>query len=133
MIRMAKCCNPLPGERIVGYITRGRGITVHRESCKNITRGDWERKIEVQWDSGEGKFFPVDVRIIHSGDRGMLATLSGVLGQLDANVVDIHIESQAIGSSVCRLRVEVKDTKHLQRVLTALKGEKGVYRVQRNV
>jgi GTP diphosphokinase / guanosine-3',5'-bis(diphosphate) 3'-diphosphatase len=131
MIRMAKCCNPVPGENIIGYITRGRGITVHRLLCKNLVRGDTERKIEVQWDSGEGQVYPVDIKVIYSGSKGMLATLSGVLGQLDVNVEDIHVESRSKDMSVCSLRIDVKDTKHLQRVLSALRNEKGVHRVHR--
>lgn len=133
LIRMAKCCNPVPGEEIVGYITRGRGITVHRVQCNNVG-GDAERKIDVQWDSGGGQVYPVDVKITHASDKGMLATLSAVLGQLDANVVDIHVEPHAGNNlSACRLKIEVKDTKHLQRVLSALRAEKGVFRVQRSL
>jgi GTP diphosphokinase / guanosine-3',5'-bis(diphosphate) 3'-diphosphatase len=131
LIRIARCCNPVPGEPIIGYITRGRGITVHRLSCKNLDRGDSERKIDVQWDSGEGQVYPVDIQVMHSGQKGMLAVLSGVLGQLDASVLDVHIDGQAGSQNVCRLRIEVKDTKHLQRILAAIRGEKGVYRVLR--
>lgn len=131
LIRMAHCCNPVPGEPIQGYITRGRGITVHRMSCKNIDRGDANRKIDVQWDSGKEQLFPVDIRIIHSGEKGILAALNGVLGQMDVNVISLQVDSQADTSSVCHLRIEVRDSKHLQRVLAALKSERGVYRVQR--
>lgn len=134
MTRMAKCCNPVPGEPIIGYITRGRGITVHRESCKNPDRGDAERKIDVQWDSGlDQQVYPVDVKVLVGPGKGILASLSGVLGQMDANVIDIRMESRMKDLTVCHLRVEVRDSKHLQRVLTALKGEKGVYRVQRGL
>ncbi|ABK17794.1 RelA/SpoT family protein [Syntrophobacter fumaroxidans] len=134
MIRMAKCCNPVPGEEIVGYITRGRGITVHRVQCNNIGRGDAERKIDVQWDSGGGQVYPVDIKITHASDKGILAGLSAVLGQLDANVVDIQVEPPGgYNLGACRLKIEVKDTKHLQRVLSALRAEKGVYRVQRSM
>lgn len=131
LTRMARCCNPVPGEKIIGYITRGRGITVHRLSCKNIKRGDADRKIDVNWDSGEGQVYPVALKVSYSGDKGMLATLSKVLAQLDANVIDVHMDSQADNLNICRLTIEVKDTDHLQRVSTALKGERGVYRVQR--
>jgi GTP pyrophosphokinase len=128
---MAKCCKPLPGEPIVGFITRGRGITVHRKSCKNTDKGDSERRIEVQWDTGEGNVYPVDIKVIYSKQRGMLAALSGVLGQLDVNVLDIKPELQGDRSNMCRLRLEVRDTKHLNRVLAALRAEKGVFRVLR--
>jgi GTP diphosphokinase / guanosine-3',5'-bis(diphosphate) 3'-diphosphatase len=131
MTRMAKCCNPVPGEEIVGYITRGRGITVHRVSCRNLDKGDSERTIEVQWDSGKDQTYPVDIKVVYSGDRGMLATLSGVLGQFDAKVVGIHLDPRADDLNVCKLTIEVKDTNHLSRVLSGLKAEKGVYQVQR--
>jgi GTP diphosphokinase / guanosine-3',5'-bis(diphosphate) 3'-diphosphatase len=131
MMRMAKCCNPLPGEEIIGYITRGRGITVHRLSCRNLHKGDLERKIEVQWDSGKDQTYPVDLKVVYSGDRGMLATLSGVLGQFDAKVVGIHLDPRTNDLNVCKLTIEVKDTNHLGRVVLALKAEKGVYQVQR--
>jgi GTP diphosphokinase / guanosine-3',5'-bis(diphosphate) 3'-diphosphatase len=131
MIRMAKCCNPVPGEEIVGYITRGRGITVHRVSCRNLDKGDWERKIEVQWDSGKDQTYPVDIKVVYLGDRGMLATLSGVLGQFDTKVVGVHMDPRSNDLNVCKLTIEVKDTNHLSRVLSALKAEKGVYQVQR--
>lgn len=132
LMRMAKCCNPLPGEPIVGFITRGRGITVHRDTCKNIEKIESERKIEVQWDSGEDNVYPVDIKVAYSNNKGMLAALSGVLGQLDASVVDVHVESEGAGSNLCRMKIEVKDTGHLQRVLSALRAEKGVYSVQRS-
>lgn len=132
MIRMSRCCNPVPGEPIAGYITRGKGIAVHRLSCPNFARVERERRIEVQWDSGEGHLFPVDIKVVHSGDRGMLAALNGVLGQLDVSVVDLHVGGTSKDDvNVCRMRIEVKDTKHLQRVLGTLRSEKGVYKVQR--
>jgi GTP pyrophosphokinase len=62
----------------------------------------------------------------------MLAALNSILGQLDVNVVDLHLEPQGTDMNICRLRIEVKDTNHLQRVMTALRTEKGVYRVQRS-
>ena len=131
LIRMAKCCNPVPPEEIVGYITRGRGITVHRLSCRNLDKGDSERKIEVQWDSGKDQTYPVDIRVAYSGDKGMLATLSSILGQSDAKVVGIRLDPRAKDTNVCKLTIEVKDTNHLNRVLAALRGEKGVYQVRR--
>ncbi len=133
LIRMAHCCNPVPGEPILGYITRGRGITAHRATCKNLERGDSSRIIEVQWDSGKEQLFPVDIRIVHSGEKGILAALNGVLGQMDVNVINLQVDTQADRSSVCHLRIEVRDSKHLQRVMAALKNERGVYKVQRGV
>jgi GTP pyrophosphokinase len=118
----------------MGYITRGRGITVHRLSCKNLERGSDEgRKIDVQWNSGKEQFFPVDIHIIHSGERGILAALNGVLGQMDVKVISLKVENQADTSSVCHLRIEVRDSRHLQRVMSALRNERGVHKVHRSM
>jgi guanosine-3',5'-bis(diphosphate) 3'-pyrophosphohydrolase len=133
MIHMAKCCNPVPGEPVVGYITRGRGITVHHASCKNFNREDADRVIDVQWESRDGQVYPVDIKVVYTEDKGMLATLSAVLGQLDVNVVDVQVDSRGDELGRCRLKIEVRDTVHLQRVLSALKSEKGVLRVQRGM
>ena len=111
----------------------GRGITVHRASCTNVETGEYERKIDVQWDSGEGKLYPVDIKVICSESKGMLAGLSGILGQLDASVVDVKMESGAKGTMACRLKIEVKDNKHLQRVLSVLRTEKGILKVSRSI
>jgi GTP pyrophosphokinase len=132
MSHMANCCHPLPGEPIVGYITRGRGITVHRVSCKNLLKADKDRLIEVQWDTGDSQSYPVDIRVTYFGGKGMLGTLNSVLSQLDTNVINVHMDSRANGLDVCQLRVEVKDTEHLQRVLAALRREKNVRAVQRS-
>jgi len=133
LIRMAHCCNPVPGEPILGYITRGRGITAHRITCKNIERGDPSRIIEVLWDTGAEQLFPVEIRILHSGEKGILAALNAVLGQMDVNVVSLQVAQQADRSSVCHLRIQVRDSDHLQRVMTALRNERGVYKVQRGM
>lgn len=133
LIRMAHCCNPVPGEPILGYITRGRGITAHRRTCKNIERGDPSRIIEVQWDSGVEQLFPVEIRIIHSGEKGILAALNAVLGQMDVNVISLQVAPQADSSNVCHLRIQVRDSNHLKRVMTALRNERGVYKVQRGM
>ncbi|MGC9196820.1 MAG: RelA/SpoT family protein [Syntrophobacteraceae bacterium] len=134
LIRMAQCCNPVPGEPVMGYITRGRGITVHRVSCKNLQRGNADgRKIDVQWNSGKELLFPVDIRVLYSGERDVLAALNAVLGHMDVNVMTLSVDHKLDTSSVCKLRIEVKDSKHLQRVMTALKNERGVYKVQRSM
>ncbi|MCL5406236.1 MAG: GTP pyrophosphokinase, partial [Deltaproteobacteria bacterium] len=91
------------------------------------------RKIDVQWNSGKELLFPVDIRVAYSGERDVLAALNAVLGQMDVNVITLRVDRQADTSSVCHLRIEVKDSKHLQRVMSALRNERGVYKVQRSM
>lgn len=132
LIRMAKCCNPLPGEAIVGYVTRGRGVTVHRRSCDKLQEGDLERRIDVQWDSdGANQVFPADIEVLCANVRGMLATLSGILSDLEINILDVHLENQPDGQTICRFTVEVRNKTHLDRAINALKGVKHVYRARR--
>ena len=88
-------------------------------ACKNLDKGDAERQIEVQWDSGKDQSYPVDLRVVYSGEKGMLATLSSVLGQTDARVVGIRVDPRANGLNVCKLTIEVKDTDHLPRMQAA--------------
>ena len=134
LIRMAQCCNPVPGEPVTGYITRGHGITVHRATCKNVQMESAEgKKIDVQWNSGKEQLFPVDIRVVYSGARDVLAALNAVLGQMDVNVATLRVDRQADTSCVCHLRIEVKDSKHLQRVISALKSERDVYKVHRSM
>jgi GTP diphosphokinase / guanosine-3',5'-bis(diphosphate) 3'-diphosphatase len=85
----------------------------------------------VQWDSGKDQTYPVDIKVVYSGDKGMLAAVNGVLGQFDAKVVGLRLEPRTGDLNVCKLTIEVKDTNHLSRVLSALRLEKGVYQVQR--
>ncbi|MBZ4658163.1 MAG: (p)ppGpp synthetase SpoT/RelA [Desulfacinum sp.] len=132
LFRMAKCCNPLPGEPIVGYITRGRGVTIHRRSCKNAGQEGDERRIDVQWDTGEAQTYPVDIKVIYDGDRATFGLLSNVLGQMDAAVNDFQITRTPNGLAQCRLSIEVRDSEHLNRVVTALRNEKSVFQVIRS-
>ena len=132
LIRMAKCCNPLPGEPIAGYITRGRGVTVHRGTCDKLQIGDLERRIEVQWDTGGAEqLFPADIEVVCANIRGMLATLSGILSDLDMNILNVHLENQPDGNTICQFTIEVKNKTHLERALNALKAVKHVFRVRR--
>ena len=102
LIRMAQCCNPVPGEPVMGYITRGRGITVHRLACKNLDRGSDEgRKIDVQWDSGKEQLFPVDIRIIHSGERGARGTERGPWSNARLRSVVLRLKIRPDTSRVC--------------------------------
>jgi GTP pyrophosphokinase len=133
MIRIARCCNPLPGEPIVGYITRGRGVTVHRTSCKNLEKGSTDRQLEVRWEVGEGQLHATDIQITYAGGKGIFAAFSAILNQLEANVIGFQVDPKSDGLSVCRLRVEVRDTDHLKRIISILKGEKNVYSVQRSM
>jgi len=135
MVFRARCCNPIRGERIVGYVTRGKGVSVHAATCSNVVNllYDPERRIEVEWDKG-GDAAPYVVRLkIHVADRrGILADVSTRIAGINTNIRDVEATSDADGGGSIRMTVEITDVKHLDRVVKALKGIDGVLAVERS-
>ena len=131
LIKFGKCCRPLPGDDIIGYITQGYGVTVHRTSCKNALKTNPERQIEVEWDSRRNDTFPVKVSI-RSFDRvGLLADVAAVTSKNEANIVDVSTKTGMDKVVNILLTLSVGDTDHLDRVITALKKVKYVQKVSR--
>lgn len=133
MVFRAKCCNPIRGEKIVGYITRGKGVSVHSANCTNVVNlmYDPERKIEVEWDKGSD-IQPYTVRLaIEVEDRkGMLAELSKRISDINTNITNVEART---GDQRGRIdvTVEIKDVKHLEQVIKSVRGVAGVLNVER--
>jgi GTP pyrophosphokinase len=134
LVSLARCCNPIPGDAIVGYITRGRGVTVHTEDCPNLDAllADPGRRIEVEWASEikDGRF-TVGLRV-HSENRpGMLARVATVLEQNHVNIrhADADIDEQ--GKGLISVVAEVADRAQVERMIGKLKRSAGVFRVSR--
>ncbi len=130
---LAKCCNPLPGEPIVGYITRGRGVSVHSLDCPNVKKLFYnpDREIEVEWARQEGDVYPITL-LIETEDRpGMLARLTEAIAKQDSNIRQIDAETFDTGRGMINVVVEVKNRKHLERVRQGLRGVAGVIQVSR--
>jgi GTP diphosphokinase / guanosine-3',5'-bis(diphosphate) 3'-diphosphatase len=133
MVFRAKCCNPIRGEKIVGYITRGKGVSVHSAKCANVVNlsYDPERRIEVEWDKG-ADIAPYTVRLaIEVEDRkGMLAELSKRISDINTNITNMEAST---GQNRGRIdvTVEIKDLKHLEQVLKSIRGVEGVLNVER--
>ena len=130
---MAKCCNPLPGEEIVGYITRGRGVSVHSVDCPNVKNLLYnpEREIEVEWARRDSGLFPVTLRIETADEPGMLARLTEVIAKGDTNIRQIEAESIEPNRGRVRVLVEVKSRKHLERLEQGIQSVSGVLEVGR--
>jgi GTP pyrophosphokinase len=134
MIYRAKCCNPIRGEGIVGYVTRGKGVAVHAKVCSNVQNlmYDVERKIEVEWARSTSDAFPVKI-VVHTDDRpGMLAQLTSVLSDENANIrsLEAKTESDTDGALV-EMTVDVRDKKHLEKVVATMRRISGVRDVER--
>jgi GTP pyrophosphokinase len=126
LVRFASCCNPLPGEPIIGYITRGRGVTVHRIDCHNVKNFEDERLISVNWEGVEDKPYPARIRIKCLNKTGMLGKICTMLAEQDVNIDSGNFESKVDGTSVLEFTVEVKDLDQLYRALSKVKALKAV-------
>jgi guanosine-3',5'-bis(diphosphate) 3'-pyrophosphohydrolase len=131
LIRFGKCCQPVPGDSITGYITRGYGVTVHRAGCVNALKMNPDRQIEVEWNIEKSETYPVKI-YIRSHDRvGLLADVVSNISKNEANILNAKTETQAnkIVNSV--FTIDVEDTEHLNRIISSLKKVKQVFEVKR--
>ena len=93
MVRFARCCNPIPGDEIAGYISRGRGITVHTQNCPHLKRLDSDRVVEVDWDTRLKQAYPVQIRVICNDQKGVLTEISSVITSFDVNISFAQVET----------------------------------------
>ncbi|WP_027177448.1 RelA/SpoT family protein [Maridesulfovibrio hydrothermalis] len=123
LIRFAGCCTPLPGEPIIGYISRGRGVVIHASTCPNIKSLEEERLLNVSWTGGqEEAAHPAQIRIRCKNQKGLLAEICTVLTQQDINIDSGTFKSDVDGSSLLEFTVEVRDLGHLHRALNKVKA-----------
>lgn len=135
LIRRATCCNPVPGDPIIGYVSKGKGITVHRVDCtnlKNLSDKDKGRLMDVEWDtpSDSLKYF-VDIQVISEERRGMFKDISKVCDDYDIEVVGLNLTDGEPGTTNTLLKVEISDMHQIQRLLTGLRQLEGVIKVFR--
>jgi guanosine-3',5'-bis(diphosphate) 3'-pyrophosphohydrolase len=134
MVFRARCCNPIRGEQIIGYITRGKGVSVHSATCSNVVNllYDPERRIEVEWDKGTD-VSPYTVRLsIQVEDRkGMLAEISAKVSDINTNITNMQARTGEDQQARIDMTVEIRDLKHLDKVIKSIKGVQGVIGVER--
>jgi GTP pyrophosphokinase len=131
MVRYAGCCNPLPGDRVVGFITRGRGVTIHAADCQNAMDDDPNRKVEVEWDSTKGYSYPVRIQIYSDDKKGLLAEISNSISANEANIKNARVDTTEDKKAISTFEVEIRDLNHLKKVIRALEKIKGVHRAER--
>ncbi len=135
MIKLAKCCNPVPGDAIVGFITKGRGISVHRCDCSNITSLPEEEKvrfIKVDWeDLKAGKSYDTDVCIIAADRRGILSDISKACEDMDIHLCGVNARLGADGTLTMTITLSISSTHEIQKVLRNLRNVQGVVNVYR--
>jgi guanosine-3',5'-bis(diphosphate) 3'-pyrophosphohydrolase len=135
MVFRAKCCNPIRGERIVGYITRGKGVSVHSLGCPNVLNlmFDPERRIDVEWDSPGTDQAPYIVRLTMQVEdrKGMLAEISARVSDINTNITNMEARTGDDRQARIDMTVEIRDVKHLEKVIKSIKGVQGVLGVER--
>ena len=133
LVRFAKCCNPVPGDGIIGYITRGRGISVHRLDCPNVVNLSLEsgRQIEVVWNVGKGDSYQVEIEIEGIDRPNFLTNVMHILSERKTNVDAVTARTVKDGAVVVQLVLEIHDVEHLDSVMRALRQINGVLGVHR--
>ena len=133
LVRLAKCCNPIPGDPITGYITRGRGVSVHRSDCPNVIKGsDFSRMIEVSWDYDVDKDYTVEIEIICNDKSGVLQELLAVPSEMKINIVSVNAApNRSNKTSTVRMGLTVQNTRQVQQIMLKLRRVKDVYSVAR--
>jgi GTP pyrophosphokinase len=132
MVYRAKCCNPIRGEEITGYITRGKGIAVHAKSCPNVQNllYDADRRIEVKWVGPKYSLYPVKLTLYTRDRQGLLADVTGAIADVHSNIQDIEVRT---GDSQAHIDVtlDIVDLEHLEKIVASLRKIEGVYQVER--
>jgi GTP pyrophosphokinase len=133
LLRLANCCQPIPGDAIMGYITRGKGVTIHRADCPYLASTETFRHIPAEWDGGGGskKLYPVKIQVITVDKPGLLADITSALKTADVNVTKASVETTAENKGVAHFTLQVADQQHLEKVFGALKRLKEVISVRR--
>lgn len=133
VVTYARCCRPIPGDPILGFLSAGRGITIHTSDCPNVVkfRKHPEQWIDVHWEEHIKSVFPVNVRVEVKNQRGVLAQVAAVISELDANIDTVNIEERDGLNSAIDFTVEVRDRVHLASILRQLRALEPVIRINR--
>jgi GTP pyrophosphokinase len=133
MMHLSKCCEPVPGDRIIGYITRGRGLTIHTADCPNLDALDYDkaRLVEVDWDTTQATTVSVKISVLTLDKPGMLANVSAAITNAEANISRAEITTREDRKALLDFIVEVQNTAHVDRVVKAIEKIDGVLQVRR--
>lgn len=132
MVYRAKCCNPIRGEEITGYVTRGKGIAVHSKSCPNVQNlmYDADRRIEVEWAGPKYSLYPVKLTLFTADRQGLLADVTSVISGVHSNIQNIEART-GDNKAFIDVTLDIVDAEHLEKVVSSLRKIEGVYEVER--
>ena len=130
LVRFAHCCNPVPGDDIVGYITRGRGVSIHRRDCNNLSDFEPEREIEVSWATEGNISYTADVQLLAYDRRGIVIDISNMVYANDLKLISINAQGKN-GVATVTFSIEIKNTEQLDSLIRQMKKINGVIEVYR--
>jgi len=131
VVKFAKCCNPIPGDRIMGFITRGRGLTVHLEDCPNVHTYDEQRKVAVSWEMVKDYIYSAKLRVFADDKKGLLSDISSNISSSKANIVSAQVTTSPDRSATSIFEIEIQNASQLQKITKSILRLKGVKSVER--
>jgi len=131
LVKISQCCLPVPGDSIMGFITTGRGISIHKAICHNLLATDPRRRIEVNWSADAKTVHRAQIYLVTQNKKGMLAAVSNAISMDDANIVELEAKPSANNLSASNIILEVENLEHLSRLMQHLRQIDGVIEVRR--
>ncbi|MCK9261713.1 MAG: bifunctional (p)ppGpp synthetase/guanosine-3',5'-bis(diphosphate) 3'-pyrophosphohydrolase, partial [Azoarcus sp.] len=132
-VQLARCCQPIPGDPIIGTIRKGQGLEVHLHDCPVVAklRGDRARWVDVEWEPSDGRLFDVTIRVLSKNSRGVLARVASAISEEDCNIQTVNMDNEQGDYTALNLTVQVRDRMHLARVMRAVRRVPEVVRIGR--
>lgn len=131
MVRFGRCCSPIPGDKVKGFITRGRGVTVHAVGCSFLQVADPERVIEAQWNEACSYVATVPIEVICADKKGLLAEITSSISAMEANIINAQVKTTPDRKAISIFELEIHGLKQLEAVMQTIKGVRGVLKVTR--
>jgi len=131
LVRFANCCHPIPGDAVIGFITRGRGITIHHKNCSHILKADPDRLVELSWEPSKEDVYLAKIRVTSVERKGVLADVSNIITQKDANIIQADVKTTMDNKGIALFTIEVENSKQLQDIMGAIKKVKNVLIAER--
>ena len=135
MVKLSRCCNPIPGDPIVGYITRGRGISVHRADCSNIlsNREEADRMINVSWDIATDAVYKVTLQVTSADQPGVMANIMMVASESKININSLNVRTDKSKTAIIHMGLDITSLDQLNYIIGRIKRVKGIYNVERDI
>ena len=131
LVKISQCCLPVPGDSIMGFITTGRGISIHKANCRNLLATDPQRRVEVTWSADAKTVHRAQIYLVTQNKKGMLAAVSNAISMDDANIVELEAKTTGENLSTSNIVLEVEDLEHLSRLLQHIRQIDGVIEARR--